>query len=105
MNKSELYVKAIELFGDDAQVNCCVEELSELISVLMRLGRKNRHVTFKEIASEIADVEIMIEQMKLVFMVSDKVKYEKRRKLKKLERYVEIASLQNCTNDKGKSQK
>lgn len=56
--------RAVALYGQDAQIGMAIEELSELAVALShaRRGRDSRPV-----ASEIADVEIMLAQMRVIF--------------------------------------
>lgn len=56
-----LYKKAIETWGIEAQRNMAFEELGELNTVLAR-DRRGR-ATKEDILSELADVTIMCEQM------------------------------------------
>ena len=60
-DKLELYKKAIDLWGVEAQRNMAFEELGELNTVLAR-DRRGR-ATKEDILSELADVTIMCEQM------------------------------------------
>lgn len=60
-DRLELYKKAIDLWGVEAQRNMAFEELGELNTVLAR-DRRGR-ATKEDILSELADVTIMCEQM------------------------------------------
>ena len=60
-DRIELYKKAIDLWGVEAQRNMAFEELGELNTVLAR-DRRGR-ATKEDILSELADVTIMCEQM------------------------------------------
>lgn len=51
-------------YGVNAQRRQLVEECAELIQAAMKLGRANDSTTFYNFIEEIADVEIMLEQMK-----------------------------------------
>lgn len=63
MNKT--LKRVIDTFGDEAQLIVAVEELSELQKAITKhLRGKGDPVN---IAEEIADVEIMLEQLKLIF--------------------------------------
>ncbi len=68
-----LYDTAVEKWGKLAQVMMAVEEMAELTQILIHTQRSNRKVTHTDLASEIADVKIMLEQMENVFMCSDLV--------------------------------
>lgn len=65
MNKQEILNLAISTYGDEAQEMMLLEEMSELQKEICKhwRGRDNA----RAIAEEIADVEIMLEQMKMIF--------------------------------------
>lgn len=79
----DIYERALKTFGVENQMIKCVEELSELQKELCKhsLGQGN----VEHIIEEIADVEIMIDQMKkglgISFYSVDKVKKEKLNRL------------------------
>jgi len=87
MKKEELYEKAIVKWGDIAQIFMLFEEVAELMVSICHSHRKNK-VTFKsDLISEIVDVEVMLEQMKILFNITDcEIHLEKIRKLKRLEK-------------------
>lgn len=67
MNESQkTKCKSILLhYGIESQQRMLVEECGELIQAVMKLYRKNYHAeSVRDLFSEIADVEIMIEQVK-----------------------------------------
>ena len=57
-----IYQQALAKFGEDAQMDMAVEECAELIVALKHFRRERCGVL--EIASELADVQIMVNQMK-----------------------------------------
>ena len=61
--------KALKKWGLGSQVLMAIEELSELIQVLAKADRKVNGSTREEIASEIADVSLMLKQMQVAFDV------------------------------------
>jgi hypothetical protein len=68
--------QALAKWGKLTQILMCIEELSELICALFlcasaKADRKINSVTKEEIASEIADVQLMLRQMKIVFGIND----------------------------------
>lgn len=87
-NKKILH-SAIIHYGQVNQVDQSVEEMAELIQALNKFKRKNKR---KEdtvpvqinIAEEIADVEIMLEQLKIIFKCSGQVDIWRRKKLRRL---------------------
>lgn len=64
-SEAELYRDALEAWGLPAQVLQLAEESAELAAEALRVVRDRSGRT--ELAEEIADVLIMIEQMKLAF--------------------------------------
>ncbi|WP_049979346.1 hypothetical protein [Halolamina rubra] len=65
MSEEDVYQEAIETWGEDVQVQIAIEEVNELGAELSRhlRGRGNSAA----ICEEIADVEIMLEQLRHVF--------------------------------------
>lgn len=66
--ETDVFKAAIEVFGEAAQVTMVFEEMAELQKELCKWLRGNTDVAERyRIAEEIADVEIMLAQMKLLF--------------------------------------
>ena len=84
MNKEELYKLAIETYGNEAQINQGVEEMAELIQAINKFRRKPSILTLKGIEEEMADVEIMLEQYKIIFGATLPVNRIKSNKLQRL---------------------
>lgn len=82
-----IYQRALYLWGEQAQIRMAIEELGELIVELAKIGRNKNGSTVGEIAEEIVDVEIMMEQLRLI-IGNDLVESEKRKKLARLEELV-----------------
>jgi hypothetical protein len=86
MSEQEMYEKAIEHWGEAAQIDMAIEECAELILSLMhRLRRRN---SIEDVAEEVADVEIMCGQLRLM-VGSDLVDQVKVRKLERLQQLLE----------------
>ena len=62
MSYWDLLNKAIEKFGATEQENLAIEECSELIQAVSHKHRGREH----NIAEEIADVEIMLDQLRII---------------------------------------
>lgn len=62
MSDIEIMKAAIECFGEQAQEKVAMEECAELIQAIIHKHRGREH----NIAEEIADVEIMLEQLKII---------------------------------------
>ena len=58
----EILKRAIEFYGAEHQENMCIEECAELIQTINKKHRGEVH----NIPEEIADVEIMLEQLKII---------------------------------------
>lgn len=83
INKTDIYMGALAKWGKIPQTIILFEEMAELQKELSKNLRGKDNID--SIAEEIADVETMIEQMKLLFEIEDDVKVWKYRKLKRLE--------------------
>lgn len=72
LDREKVYIKALETYGEEAQINMVFEEMAELQKALCKHLRKpypKDIEIYSNIAEEIADVEIMLEQMKLLFEI------------------------------------
>lgn len=65
MGKTDAYKKAVEEWGAESQIGMLVEEMGELLSALNRRSRERTDKSTVE--EELADVEIMLAQMRFVF--------------------------------------
>lgn len=74
--------EAVAAFGKTSQIIVCMEEMAELAKELSKnlRGRDNDLA----IAEEVADVEIMLEQLKLIFDIRQDVETVKGEKLLRL---------------------
>ena len=86
--RREIYREALEQWGADSQFNAAIEEMAELISVIQHFRRKKTwgHLsTREEVIDEIADVEIIMEQLKCMFNVNSLYLFNiKERKLERV---------------------
>jgi len=73
----ELYKKFLDKWGQNAQLLLCVEECSELIQAITKFV--NGRGGDGNIIKEMADVDIMIEQLKFIFLIDEALRdnYEK----------------------------
>ena len=81
-----LYAAAIAKYGQEAQLRCMQEECAELIAAINRFLRGRTGTG--PVEEEIADVEIMTEQMYLIFNLEN-VKKIKGGKLERLAKNLE----------------
>ena len=66
-----IYSLALERYGPSTQIDVMIEECAELIKALCKWKRQmpgtERHKALQNIQEEMADVTIMLEQMKYIF--------------------------------------
>jgi NTP pyrophosphatase (non-canonical NTP hydrolase) len=92
--RKNLYSSAIRKWGINSQLGMLMEECAELIQAThkcVRKGSVNKEV-WDNLAEEMADVEIMIEQIKLGMdwhLLEPKVREIKEKKLKRLEGWIQ----------------
>jgi len=83
-NKIRLYRKALKKWGQDAQILKAIEELCELVLALLGTDPQ-------KIYEEMADVEIMLEQLEVTLGCRDMVKFQKLAKLERLKGWINEA--------------
>lgn len=91
------YKKCIDVWGEDAQIKMCIEEMSELTKELCknwRKGKRNTPEQIDHICEEIADVQNMVTQMQLIFG-EEKVDEYRREKIKRTEKRLDEEIAQN----------
>ena len=69
--RKAIYEAALEKWGEQAQTMMAVEEMSELTKEICKLYRGKRDMG--ALAEEIADVTIMLEQLRLIYDINDLV--------------------------------
>lgn len=82
--------QAIETYGVQAQCDVAIEEMAELTKAIMKIRRvaddyKKTQPALDNLLEEIADVDIMIDQMKIMWGQKQVEEY-RRKKLERLER-------------------
>ena len=80
MNEKEILISTIRVFGEQAQEEVAIEECSELIQAITHKHRGREH----NIAEEIADVEIMLEQLKIINNCASEVQEIRHQKIDRL---------------------
>ena len=87
MHEMSLLHRAIAKYGKDAQMKMVLEEMSELQKEICKLwrGKDNRDA----IAEEVADVEIMLDQLKLMLDIPYQVEQHRQKKLQRLQERLE----------------
>jgi len=73
-SRQTILSRAIYAYGEESQVDMCIEEMSELAKALLKMRRvaNTGCVTLfpektEAVREEIADVQIMLDQMRLIF--------------------------------------
>lgn len=84
--RKRILVAAIHKYGQSMQQFKAIEELSELIRALARFDDEN-------IAEEMADVRIMLDQLELIFRNGQKVARYEVLKLRRLDQRVHAADV------------
>ena len=82
--------RAIATYGEKNQVLKCIEEMSELTKALLKLQYADKQYELQilqdAVNEEMADVDIMLEQMKMIFRNRNAVENQKIKKLERLKR-------------------
>lgn len=88
-NEISKFVKSIEKWGLASQIAMLAEESSELtVACLHYLRTRKQSEAEQNLVEEIADVELMIDEIKFVLLLEDKVQAVREKKLKRLEEYL-----------------
>ena len=85
MNREILY-KAIDAYGKDHQIDIAIEEMSELTKALLKDRRYHTEQTKRDVAEEMADVFICLEQLTIMYQNMCSVEQVEKEKLSRLER-------------------
>lgn len=92
-----IYQDALDTWGENAQLDVAIEEMSELIKEIIKYKRgigNKQHMS-----EEIADVMIMLEQIMQMFGLENDVTTQKSFKIMRLNSYLEKIKLGN-SNEK-----
>ena len=79
----EVYSQALNKWGEESQTMMLFEEMAELQNAICKYSRKRNNIY--DVATEIADVQIMAEQMSIIFG-KEIVESEKERKFERLKK-------------------
>lgn len=91
MTYNEVLKKAIDTYGKDNQIDMMIEEMSELTKALLKYRRKVficEEVGALAIIEEIADVQIVLDQMSMIFDEAKGKEYWMRFKTQRLARNI-----------------
>lgn len=67
LTNNEIFRRAIDTWGTQSQIDMAIEECGELLTALHKLRRNTTTHQIDDVEDEIADVEIMMAQMRLIF--------------------------------------
>jgi len=86
--RRDIMLRAIHRYGEAAQIDMAVEEMAELTKALCKVKRATPGATttaaIANVIEEIADVQIMLDQLRLIFARSTaEVEEEKLRRLER----------------------
>lgn len=87
MDEKSILQRAIDQWGEDAQTKMVLEEMSELQKEICKRWRGKDNLD--AIAEETADVEIMLEQLKMMLGIQEKVQARRKDKLARLKERLE----------------
>lgn len=97
IDEKEVYMAALIKWGAGAQITMVFEEMAELQKELCKHLRDVENTeTIKSIAEEMADVEIMLEQMKELFDIEKIVGHFKEQKLERLAEHTKDIKVRVC---------
>lgn len=82
MEEQEIFERALDKWGIRAQTMMVFEEMAELQKEICKNWRGANNAD--QIAEEIADVEIMLAQLKMIYGIADDARRYKEQKLKRL---------------------
>ena len=78
------FERALKVWGKEPQMLQAIEEMSELIKEILKNVNRDKD-NISEIIEETADVEIMLEQLKICYGITEQVASYKTSKLKQID--------------------
>ena len=85
-NEKMICKQVLKKYGEDNQLMIFFEEVGELMQAISKHKRFGENIY--GIAEEVADVEIMLEQIKIMFEIDEYVEVKRKRKIRKLKRKI-----------------
>lgn len=80
--RKEIEENAILTYGKQMQEDMAIEEMSELIKALIKNRRLSDKKALDNVLEEMADVQIMLDQLKMIFGSTEKIEWYKLNRLK-----------------------
>lgn len=89
MTNKDIFYAAINHYGANMQIDVAIEEMAELTQALIKTKRyatDEDYDLFRDnVIEEIADVEIMLAQLRIIFDIEEEaIEYDKREKIERL---------------------
>ena len=81
--RKEIEANAILTYGNEMQIDVAIEEMSELIKALIKDRRVSDKKSSDNVLEEMADVQIMLDQLKMIFGGTKKIEWYKLNRLKR----------------------
>lgn len=81
-NEINIFEQAIKTYEEEAQVKMVLEEVAELQKEICKLWRGRDNI--QAIAEEVADVGIMLDQLKLILDITEDVQQFREKKITRL---------------------
>ena len=88
MDNQEIYSKAALTWGISSQLNMLIEEMAEL---MVEVRHIDRGIDSPGLPGEVADVEIMLEQLKYILAIEKDVETIKELKINRLKKMLSEA--------------
>ena len=96
----KVYDQAIDTFGVDKQLVVAVEELSELQKEVCKALRYEKNAINEDnMAEEIADVMIMVEQLQRIFQIGELVETYRSKKIRRLAKKLDMQFVEDSPID------
>ena len=81
--RKEIEANALLTYGNEMQIDVAIEEMSELIKALIKDRRVSDKKSSDNVLEEMADVQIMLDQLKMIFGGTKKIEWYKLNRLKR----------------------
>lgn len=95
--EQEIYQAAIDKWGYEHQEFKLIEEFTEALDAVIKYRKNRSTANLEHLHEEIADVEIMIAQFRLIARNNTEVNWWKEQKLARLKRLINIGTYQYST--------
>ncbi len=92
--ENEVFAKALAKYGVGTQLIIAMEEMGELIQAISKNMRGVSNLY--NVAEEIADVGVMLDQLMIVFKNEDIVRMNRKEKIEKLDEEMKKDEMINC---------